>query len=167
MDVTTRIQQLERRVRALMVAVVLIPICTVAVTLAAQSSTGDTLRVRQLAVVDAQGRERVLIGAPLPDPVVRGVRAPRSGPISGIALVGPSGNERAGFATADRADGEVFIGLDSETRQETLFLVNAGGGGHLTFFDADQNYARIGIWPGRPTLVLREKGQTVFEEPAP
>ena len=59
------------------------------------------------------------------------------------------------------------MALDSEKGQETLFLVNPGGGGHLSFFDRERNTARIGVLGGRPTLLLRQKGQTVFEQPAP
>jgi hypothetical protein len=165
MESSKRIEQLERRVRALTVAFVLTLACFTIATLRAQSATTDNLRVRQITVVDAQGTERILIGAPLPDPIVQGERRKRSGPISGMALLDPKGNERAGFATSDFALSEVFIGLDSEKGQEARLLVNPGGGGHLTFFDADQNYARIGIWPGRPTLVLRDKGRTILEQP--
>ena len=166
MESTKRIEQLERRVRALMVAFVLTLAGFAITLLRAQSPVTENLRVRQIAVVDAQGRERVLIGAPLPDPVVRGQRMSRNGAISGIALIGPSGNERAGFATSDRSPSSVFIGLDSEMRQESLFLVNADGGGHIDFYDSAKNYARIGISQGRPTLFLRDKGATVFEQPA-
>jgi hypothetical protein len=81
-------------------------------------------------------------------------------------LIGPSGNERAGFATSDPSPSSVFIGLDSEIGQESRLLVNADGGGHLDFFDSAQNYARIGVSQGRPTIFLRDKGTTIFEQPA-
>jgi hypothetical protein len=77
----------------------------------------------------------------------------------------PAGNERAGFATSDTAQSEVFIGLDSSKGQEARFLVNPGGGGHLDFFDSQQNYARIGISQGRPVVMLRDKNTTVFQQP--
>jgi hypothetical protein len=94
----------------------------------------------------------------------QGKRLKRSGPISGVVLLDGNGNERAGFATSD-GTAEVFIGLDSERAQEARFIVNREGGGHLTFFDDDKNYARIGIARGGlPTLVLRRKGETIFEQ---
>ena len=37
----------------------------------------ETLRVRQLEVVDANGTPRVVIGAPKPDPQIRGKRGKR------------------------------------------------------------------------------------------
>jgi hypothetical protein len=52
-------------------------------------------------------------------------------------------------------------------QQESLFVVNADGGGHIDFYDSAQNYARIGVSQGRPTLLLRDKGKTIFEQPAP
>src|SRR5262245_66010477 len=95
------------------------------------------------------------IGAPVPDPIVQGKRLKRSGPISGVILLDAKGNERSSYVTSDLS-GEVFLSLDSEKGQETLFLANPGGGSHLSIYDANRNEARIGVLRGRPTLLLRE-----------
>ena len=84
--------------------------------------------------------------------------------MSGVVLLDANGNERSGYVTSDLS-GEVFLSLDSEKAQEALFLVNAGGGGHVSIYDVNRNQARIGVLDGRPTLVLREKGQVAFEQP--
>ena len=52
----------------------------------------------------------------------------------------------------------------TEKAQEALFLVNAGGGGHISIYDANRNQARIAMLNGKPTLVLQEKGQVAFEQ---
>src|SRR5438067_1779338 len=54
----------------------------------------DIVRVRQLIVVDDTGAERVVIGAPLPDPLVMGERRRRRSPATGVQIKGPDGHER-------------------------------------------------------------------------
>ena len=85
-------------------------------------------------IVDDKGTERVWIGAPVPDAIVQGQRQKRQGPISGMVLLDAKGNERGGYVTSDLS-GEVFMSLDSERGQETLFLANPGGGAHVSIFD--------------------------------
>ncbi len=163
METQKRIERLERRQKLLSAVLILALVGLLVVSLRQGPSRQDSLRVKGITIVDDNGTERVWIGAPVPDPIIHGETKPRSGPISGIVLLDAKGNERAGFATSDAIPGEVFMGLDSENGQEARFIVNPGGGGHLTFFDDEKNYARIGIWPGRPALELRDKGNTVFE----
>jgi hypothetical protein len=59
------------------------------------------LMVKRLAIVDEKGTERVVIAAPLPDPIVQGKRVKRDGPVSGILIFDPKGNERGGYVTSD------------------------------------------------------------------
>src|SRR5262245_12405367 len=164
METSQRIEVLERRVRALAVMFVLTIAAFLVVTVRAQSGVSDNLRVRQITVVDAKGTERIWIGAPVPDPIVQGKRVPRNGAVSGMILLDTKGNERGGFVTSDPGGG-VFIGLDSEQRQEALFLVNAEGGGHISFYDNQGNRARLAVLGGQPALLLEEKSQPVFQQP--
>ena len=164
MDFSQRIEMLERRVRALKVILVLIVVAFFALTLRAQTNVTDNLRVRRITVVDAKGTERIWIGAPVPDPINQGRRVPRNGAVSGMIVLDAKGNERGGFVTSDPGGG-VFIGLDSEQRQEALFLVNAEGGGHVSIYDNQGNRARLGVLQNRPTLLLEEKSQAVFQQP--
>lgn len=87
----------------------------------AQASAPDVLRVRQITVVDANGVERVWIGAPVPDPIVEGQRGKRKGPASGMILLDADGDERGGFLTSD-GPAEVWIGLDSKKGQRSDLL---------------------------------------------
>lgn len=166
MDIAHRVQRLERQLKTVTVLWLLTLLAVVLVGAKTGTSLPDKLRVRQITIIDEKGTERVWIGAPLPDPIVQGKRQTRSGPISGIVLLDAKGNERTGYATSD-ASGEVFLGLDSEKEQQTLFLVNPGGGGHFSVFDKDGNLARMGILDGRPFIQLRQKKEIVFEQPPP
>jgi hypothetical protein len=159
-----KIQRLERRVKLLTftstASVLILIVC--GWTFRQQQS--EVLRVRQIVIVDEKGTERVWIGAPVPDPIVQGQRQKRSGPVSGIILLDGNGNERGGYVTSD-GSGEVFMSLDREKAQETLFLANPGGGAHLSIFDGRGNLARIGVLNSQPTVLLRRAGNTVFEQP--
>ena len=52
----------------------------------------DSLRVRELVVVDANGTPRVRIAAPLPDPIMLGKRSKRGDAVSGLLLYDAEGN---------------------------------------------------------------------------
>jgi hypothetical protein len=159
-----KIQRLEWNVRVLTFVSILSVLIIVACGWTFRQQQSDVLRVRQIVIVDEKGTERVWIGAPVPDPIIQGQRQKRSGPVSGIILLDAKGNERGGYVTSD-GSGEVFMSLDSEKAQETLFLANRGGGAHLSIFDGQGNLARIGVLNSQPTLLLRRTGNTVFEQP--
>lgn len=127
------------------------------------SLADSVLRVRGLVVVDAQGVERVIIGAPVPDPVSYGRRGTRLGGGSGILLLDPDGNERSGYLTSDQL-GEVFLTLDAAVRQQALFLANATGGANLAMWDNDGNGAQLAA-VRRPIFTLRRAGKLVTSLP--
>jgi hypothetical protein len=56
-----------------------------------QPDKDGILRVRGLIVEDRNGHERVRLGAPLPDPMIHGVRYKRSGDISGLLISDAAG----------------------------------------------------------------------------
>src|SRR6266536_1653407 len=87
--------------------------------MASTTDKDGVLRVRSLVVTDKSGHERVRLGAPLPDPIINGVRRKRSGVVSGLIILDEKGNERGGFVTADQS-GKAFFGLDSEDQQQVL-----------------------------------------------
>ena len=158
------IQRLERRIRLVTTGWLLSVLVFVVCGWTFRQQQSDTLRVRQIVIVDDKGTERVWIGAPVPDPIIQGQRQKRQGPVSGIVLLDAKGNERGGYVTSDLS-GEVFMSLDSEKGQETLFLANPGGGAHLSVFDGQGNLARIGVLGNKPTLLLRRAGNVIYEQP--
>ena len=60
----------------------------------AQAAQPERLTVKRLAVVDEKGVERVVISAPLPEPIINGKRGKRDSPVSGVMIYDPKGNER-------------------------------------------------------------------------
>ena len=159
-----QIQRLERSIRLVTTGWLLSVLVFVACGWTFRQQQSDTLRVRQIVIVDDKGTERVWIGAPVPDPIIQGQRQKRQGPVSGIVLLDAKGNERGGYVTSDLS-GEVFMSLDSEKGQETPFLANPGGGSHLSIFDGQGNLARIGVLGNKATLLLRRAGNVVYEQP--
>lgn len=122
------------------------------------------LRLRGLIVEDQNGHERIRLGAPLPDPMVHGVRQKRSGAVSGLIISDADGNERGGYTTSDKS-GEAFLGLDSEDEQQVLLLANPKGGVNFVLFDSKGNGAQITVFPDGPRLTLTKAGKTISELP--
>src|SRR5207249_39095 len=129
-----RISKLERRTIALAIC------CAALVVYLLWSATGravkatgqpDSITLKRLAIVDAKGTERVVVAAPLPDPIIQGKRMHRDGPASGILIFDPKGNERGGYVTSDASDLAAFLTLDSERDQVFTAFANAdtGAGG--------------------------------------
>lgn len=135
-------------------------------TVAAQTvpEKDGVLRVRGLVVEDQSGHERLRLGAPLPDPIVRGVRRKRSGAVSGLLIADANGNERGGFVTAD-ASGEAFLGLDSEDEQKVLLLANPKGGVNFILTNNDGNSVQLTSFANGPKLTMRKANQIVAELP--
>jgi hypothetical protein len=163
MDQEQRIRRLERQVRVLYAAAAALLVVLGLSVANSKSGPPDTLRVRQITVVDANGTERVWIGAPVPDPVKQGKQLKRKGAAAGIILLDADGDERGGFLTAD-ASKEIWLGLDSKKGQEATFLANPSGGTHLTLSNAAGDQAKVSLM-ARPMLMLRQGGQTTFQEP--
>lgn len=129
-----------------------------------QPDKDGILRVRGVIVEDENKIERVRLGAPLPDPMIHGVRYKRNAAISGLLISDAEGNERGGYVTSDKY-GEAFFTLDSEDEQRVLFLANPKGGVHLDLFDSKGNEASISVFPDGPKLTLTKAKNKVLELP--
>ena len=127
----------------------------IALLLAASTSPqSENLRVRSLTVIDEHGVERVVIGAPVPDPVLGGSRRPRVAEMSGIILNGPDGNERGGYGTSD-IGGEAFLTLDGARGGEVFRVVaNAEAGASLFVLHANGAGAMLATYRGTPELQM-------------
>ena len=121
------------------------------------------MHVRGLVVDDAAGRERLRLGAPLPDPLQHGIRAKRSGTLSGLLITDASQTERGGYVTND--SGEAFFSLDAPEEQQVLFLVNPHGGVNFDLYDKLGNEASLRVFPSGPQFKLKRAGNTVVELP--
>jgi hypothetical protein len=126
----SRIKLLERTATCLTVGCVVLLACLAIiiqrVTVRADLSP-QSLAVQRLAVIDEKGVERVVISAPLPDPLERGKRCKREGTISGILISDPKGNERGAYAASDTETLGTLLTLDSEDGQVFTVYANAQG----------------------------------------
>jgi hypothetical protein len=126
-----RIGVLERRVRtlSLLFLMLLVAVALFALLPSARSSTTEThLRGRSLAVVDEHGVERVLIAAPLPNPVSDGKESQRRSKSYGIQLNDAKGNEFGGFTIA--YDGALVSCFDWAQGEATcMFAMPSGEAG--------------------------------------
>jgi hypothetical protein len=132
------------------------------------SDPSRVIEARGLIVRDAAGQTRVAIGAPVQDPVVRGVVGKRIAPASGVLLFGPDGNERGGYLTVDEG-GEAVLTLDSADGGTEVFKVVANRDAGASLFVLHRNGAGaiLTTYQGRPELELVDQSGAVrFSEPA-
>ncbi len=100
---------LMRRVRRLEILVVVALLAmsgSIAFSVhSARPQVAGIVDARRIRIVDAQGRPRLQIGAPLPDPQVLGKVYPRSRPVPGFMFLDTLGNETGGLALFDDLQG--------------------------------------------------------------
>lgn len=89
--------------------------------------TSDSLRVRQIVVVDSQGTVRARLGAHLQDAVIDGRRLHRGEDIAGLLLYDDGGRERGGYVTFSPSR-NVALTLDTRDRQVALFAADPEDG---------------------------------------
>lgn len=131
---------------------------------AQSNSKDDVLTARGLVIVDAHGKTRVRIGAPLPEPIIMGKVHKRDDSISGILIYDALGNERGGYVT-DNSVGNAFITLDSNIGQEaTLVAYPKGGAQFMVNDDAKDEVVLSGMKSG-PTIQLYRAGKKLFQAP--
>jgi hypothetical protein len=107
----------------------------------ARAAQPESLTVKRLAVVDEKGTERVVIAAPLPEPIIHGKREKRDSPVSGMLIYDPKGNERGGYVTSDGGDLAALLTLDSESDQVFTAYANAGSG--ATVWVANEKHQNV------------------------
>jgi hypothetical protein len=130
---------------------------------AAKTTEADALRypqslqVRELIVVDANGTPRVRIAAPLPDPIMLGKRSKRGDSSSGVLLYDAEGNERGGYVTDEERN--VALTLDEINRAAVHLGVNDRGEMHLQLSNGRGGYAAMGVLPSGAWFRLDKPGQ--------
>ena len=130
----------------------------------ARAAQPENLTVKRLAVVDEKGTERVVISAPLPEPMINGKRGKRDSPVSGMLIFDPKGNERGGYVTSDGGDLAALLTLDSENHQVFTAYANAGSG--ATVWVANEKHQNV-IMSTHNTAVLEiTRGKkVVYKQP--
>jgi hypothetical protein len=96
----------------------------------------SVLRARGLIIVDEQGRDRIVIGSPIPDTK----DGKRINPAHGMAILDPNGYERFGVGLMD--NGQMGMGFDAprgtgdDRNTERLhFVADANGGAMIRFLN--------------------------------
>jgi hypothetical protein len=110
-----------------------------------QASGVDTLRVRKLVILDENNHERIVIAAPLPDPMINGrVMRRRTVATAGIQFKDPNGTERGGIVTL--ADSSFVVGIDDENGRERAhlyYLPKRGSGVYLQSATSNETVSLI------------------------
>jgi len=117
--------------QAAFLALVLVALLTsVARSQAARASSPQSLRLRELIIVDPAGVERVRISGDIGDEAKRGQKA------AGVFLYDGGGRERGGYVTWEPS-GNVGLTLDTRQAQATLFVVAPDSGSALQLWHGD------------------------------
>lgn len=137
--VAKRIVRLERRQRLLGIMCVGLVIVTIsAVTWPSVSAQGQpqVLRARGLIIVDEQGRERIVIGSPVPDPK----EGKRLNPSTGMVINDVNGYERFGLGLTQ--DNRMGMGFDAppgkgdgRNRERINIVADENGGSYVRFLN--------------------------------
>ena len=126
------------------------------------------IEARGLVIHDASGQPRVILGAPVPDPLSQGrTQGPRATALSGLILLGPDGSERGGYGTSDRG-GEALLTLDDATGTTEVFKVvaNPDRGASLMVKHQNNTGAMLTSWQGKPELMfVDDSGQSYYVRP--
>lgn len=86
----------------------------------------DSVRAKEVVVVDGKGVVRARLGGDLPDAIVAGGRvAKRDSKAAGLMLYDEEGFERGGYVTQDTGS-NVMLTLDSKYHQSALFIAGPG-----------------------------------------
>src|SRR3569623_936738 len=128
------VRRLRRTVRILGAGLA----ATAAVVLIGAANGPADLKVRSLSVVDPKGVTRVVIAAPVPDPVRDGKPLKRAGVSSGVILYGPNGDERGGYITTEGDEGVLTI---DALKGREMFKVVGNAAAVASLFSQRQNEA--------------------------
>jgi hypothetical protein len=126
----------------------------------------DVIRARLVVIEDEQGRDRVVLGAPMPD----------GRQYTGMKILNPDGAEQ--FAVSLKTDGSVGMGFDTRpgvgdprNRERLNMGVTATGRGWIRFLDngtrarmfvaldsADVPWVQFLDWPDDQRILVRQIG---------
>ncbi len=86
-----------------------------------RAGQSDTLRIHKLVILDENNRERIVLAAPIPDPMINGKTLRRKTQVTaGVQFKDGNGTERGGIAAL--ADGGFLFGIDDESGKERAHL---------------------------------------------
>jgi hypothetical protein len=163
LQVSERITSLEHQLKTtrwLLLMVLLGAIVIGMRSVAANASPqGEHLRVRSLAVVDELGATRLLMAAPLPNPVSGGKESPRRNQAFGIQFNDAKGNEFGGLTIAE--DGALVECFDWVHGEATcMFTMPSGEAGFEVNEQAGKTRGQLFLSKdGAVQLTLNDAGE--------
>jgi hypothetical protein len=126
----------------------------------------DSLRVRELIVVDDSGTVRVRVLGNLPDAVIRGKRVMRGDRAAGVLLYDRTGTERGGYVTFDRS-GTVALTLDTRGKQVAILAADsAEESGAAARLWRGKDWTEMRVDEGGPHVTVGRNGSVVVMEPS-
>lgn len=126
----------------------------------------DSLRVRELIIVDDSGTIRARIGGNLPDAIYHGTRVHRGDQAAGVLLYDRDGVERGGYVTFDRS-GVVALTLDNRGQQVAIFGADSTpGAGATARLWRGRDWAEMKVDQAGPHLTAGRSGAVAFMQPA-
>jgi len=136
-----RIDHLERELRMLKLYALALTGFILVLLLSGFRSHGtddQILRARALVIVDEQGRDRIIMGAPMPDPS----EGERISPTIGMMINDTDGFERFGLGLQE--NGRVVMGFDAppgtgddRNRERITIVADQEGGAQIRFLDRE------------------------------
>lgn len=126
----------------------------------------DRIVAREIVVVDPSGRERIVLGSPLPEPRLAGVRSKRGELVSGILLFDGEGNERGGYVTGDAPSSGVALTLDEIGRMSVGLWAGERGSSGLRIGNQDGNSVELAVNPAGSFVAVRERGEITASMPS-
>ncbi len=182
-ELSERVTFLEGRVRTLTRAIAVGAVLAGFLGTAAwRGSQTEVLRTRALIVVDENGIERVVIGAPIPEPPGRRIASS-----TGLVINDSAGAERFGVGLL--GNGNLVMGFDApprpgdrSNRERINIAVNTAGRGeirfldtrgvvrtHMSLFDDDNVQLFFTDYQPNATVVHRinARGDSVIHHPKP
>lgn len=178
--VVTRLADCERqiaRLRTTLSAAAILLACAGALAVTGFARSGgqpdptmaaalDSVRVRELIVVDDAGTVRARLGGNLPDAVYHGRRMHRGDQAAGVMLYDKDGLERGGYVTFDRS-GVVGLTLDNRGQQVALFGADSTpGSGATARLWRGRDWAEMKVDQAGPHFGAGRDGAVAFMQPA-
>jgi hypothetical protein len=162
-----RAERLERRQGRFFAGVLLLLAVFLVAGWQSVQAPQDNLKTHTLSIVDSEGVVRLVLGAPLPNPVIEGKTKERRASATGIIFNDAAGNERGGFGMIGE-DGSMNLCFDdAKSERNCLFFMPKFGNG-IAFNDSSGESRAILYLDttGAPHLLLRDdKGQPLVSLP--
>jgi hypothetical protein len=157
------VASLRREVRRLKIVVLTLVAAAIGLLAMGEPSAqgSQSVRARSLIIEDEAGRERILIGAPVPDPR----EGKRISPSVGLVINDENGFER--FGVNLQANGRMLVGLDAppgtgdeRNRERIILMADQKGSAYIRFLN------RKTLIPGRIVLDDEDRFYLEFLETA-